>query len=131
MALIKCPECGKEISDRASACIHCGAPLNVTTGRLMIKAQKYPDPKPTVTREIGIYETSGKKIATLHTGTGITVDISQDVDIYAQLDKMWLVKPSNILHISSSKTTRVAISFQTNWFSTKVILSEVDMIDSE
>ena len=27
MALIKCPECGKEISDRAAACIHCGFPL--------------------------------------------------------------------------------------------------------
>ena len=28
MALIKCPECGKEISDKANACIHCGYPLN-------------------------------------------------------------------------------------------------------
>lgn len=27
MALIKCPECGKEISDRAPVCIHCGFPL--------------------------------------------------------------------------------------------------------
>ena len=28
MALIKCPECGKEISDKASACIHCGYPIS-------------------------------------------------------------------------------------------------------
>ena len=28
MALIKCPECGKEISDKANVCIHCGYPLN-------------------------------------------------------------------------------------------------------
>lgn len=27
MALIKCPECGKEISDKAPTCIHCGFPL--------------------------------------------------------------------------------------------------------
>lgn len=27
MALIKCPECGKEISDKSLACIHCGYPL--------------------------------------------------------------------------------------------------------
>jgi len=27
MALIKCPECGREISDKAQACIHCGYPL--------------------------------------------------------------------------------------------------------
>lgn len=27
MALIKCPECGKEISDKSTNCIHCGYPL--------------------------------------------------------------------------------------------------------
>lgn len=31
MALIHCPECGKEISNRAPACIHCGCPLTETT----------------------------------------------------------------------------------------------------
>lgn len=29
MALIKCPECGKEISDKSTACIHCGFPLEL------------------------------------------------------------------------------------------------------
>ena len=29
MALIKCPECGREISDKSSYCIHCGYPLNL------------------------------------------------------------------------------------------------------
>jgi len=28
MALIKCSECGKEISDKASTCPHCGNPIN-------------------------------------------------------------------------------------------------------
>lgn len=28
MALIKCPECGKEVSSLAKACIHCGYPLD-------------------------------------------------------------------------------------------------------
>ena len=27
MALIHCPECGREVSDQAAACIHCGYPL--------------------------------------------------------------------------------------------------------
>lgn len=31
MALIKCPECGKEISDKAKQCIHCGYPLENET----------------------------------------------------------------------------------------------------
>ena len=28
MALIKCPECHKEISDKAPTCPHCGCPLS-------------------------------------------------------------------------------------------------------
>lgn len=30
MALIKCPECGKKVSDKANVCIHCGYPLEET-----------------------------------------------------------------------------------------------------
>lgn len=29
MALIKCPECKREISDKSKQCIHCGFPLNL------------------------------------------------------------------------------------------------------
>lgn len=29
MALIPCPECGREVSDQAPACIHCGYPLDM------------------------------------------------------------------------------------------------------
>lgn len=28
MSLVKCPECGKEVSDKSKQCIHCGYPLN-------------------------------------------------------------------------------------------------------
>lgn len=31
MALINCPECGKEVSDKADVCIHCGYPLQDET----------------------------------------------------------------------------------------------------
>ena len=30
MALIKCPECGKEISDKAASCPNCGFPISET-----------------------------------------------------------------------------------------------------
>lgn len=44
MALIKCPECGKKISDKATACIHCGCPIehtpvennNVSSGETLV-----------------------------------------------------------------------------------------------
>ncbi len=39
MALIKCPECAKEISDRASCCPNCGCPVEemITSGVVKIK----------------------------------------------------------------------------------------------
>lgn len=39
MALIKCPECGKEISDKASSCPNCGCPIAEmsTSGIVKIK----------------------------------------------------------------------------------------------
>ena len=32
MALINCPECGREVSDKAFQCIHCGYPLRNPNG---------------------------------------------------------------------------------------------------
>lgn len=33
MALVKCPDCGKEVSDRSEACPHCGCPGKYFPGR--------------------------------------------------------------------------------------------------
>ncbi len=47
MALIKCPECGKEISDKASNCPNCGNPIaekqneaTVQTPKVEVKAKE-------------------------------------------------------------------------------------------
>lgn len=37
MATVKCPDCGKEVSDRANVCIHCGAPLNFSVKNGVVK----------------------------------------------------------------------------------------------
>ena len=34
MALIKCPDCGDKVSDKAAACIHCGCPLKSDSSEL-------------------------------------------------------------------------------------------------
>ncbi|MES2973404.1 MAG: zinc ribbon domain-containing protein [Pseudomonadota bacterium] len=46
MALIACGECGKEISDKAAACPHCGAPLAAPTATPMLVLE--PPPKSSV-----------------------------------------------------------------------------------
>lgn len=37
MALVKCPECGKEISDNSKKCIHCGSPIKKKKEPINIK----------------------------------------------------------------------------------------------
>lgn len=38
MALIRCPECGQEVSDRSRVCVHCGYPL--VCGEIKITCDK-------------------------------------------------------------------------------------------
>ena len=41
MALIKCPECGKEISDKASRCPKCGYPIEIIKKESYINIKEF------------------------------------------------------------------------------------------
>lgn len=41
MALIKCPECGKEISDKASNCPSCGYPIEALSPEGTVKKKGF------------------------------------------------------------------------------------------
>lgn len=49
MALIKCPECGKDVSTAADTCPHCGFPIKKEASRAIDEVEKsstnYPKPK--------------------------------------------------------------------------------------
>ena len=51
MALIKCPECGKEISDKAAACINCGCPVSAMKTESTKAAASAGTAKPVSTSE--------------------------------------------------------------------------------
>ena len=134
MALIKCPDCGREVSDRTTSCIGCGCPLQMEKRGLIIKAQQYPDPPNTTYRphrEIGIFLTNGREIASLYSGSSTTIDVNEELEIYAALKGMIAVKPSNSVIVKPNKITRLMISYKLSLFSTKLILSEVDSVVSE
>lgn len=40
MAMIKCPDCGQNVSDRAQTCIHCGAPIVAAKNILKIRTPR-------------------------------------------------------------------------------------------
>lgn len=41
MSLIKCPECGKEISDKSNVCIHCGYPIKDNSEKQILYAMVF------------------------------------------------------------------------------------------
>ena len=43
MSIIKCPECGKEVSSSAPTCPHCGYPLKKTTSTISSTYQSRSD----------------------------------------------------------------------------------------
>lgn len=40
MGLVNCQDCGKEVSESAETCIHCGAPLTVSPHQKAIQSGK-------------------------------------------------------------------------------------------
>jgi uncharacterized membrane protein YvbJ len=58
MALIKCTECDNEVSDKASACPKCGAPIEKVQEQKSVEAEKKSRPQNTTA------QTNDKKIST-------------------------------------------------------------------
>jgi len=56
MALIKCPECGRDISDRANACIHCGYPIPRTREHTVPVEIEQANPAPSVEESTPVEE---------------------------------------------------------------------------
>lgn len=50
MALIICPECGKEVSDKSEVCIHCGYPLVQKPGYSLVLKKDIMDREKTVAK---------------------------------------------------------------------------------
>jgi hypothetical protein len=52
MALIRCPECGNEVSDKARACPKCGAPINAVGAVGIVAPQAPRMPAPVTTGRV-------------------------------------------------------------------------------
>lgn len=63
MSLIKCPECGKDVSNLSEKCIHCGYPLQ---GQLKYKSYKVIKKEKEEKRKKELEEKQEKLRSTLH-----------------------------------------------------------------
>ena len=138
MALIKCPECGKEISDKARMCIQCGYPLDNTDkiiGELIIKSQ--PNPPDTLEKSLtfDILTTSGEVLCTIEPGRVKKIPVHSDMEIYAKPTYRWNKENSKTdkIYVKADKTTRVQLTHIRVMLGlgVKTVLNYIDVIDSD
>lgn len=134
MAMIKCPECGNQVSDRAKACIHCGCPIEELAPSGIVKI----------------------KVSVLKSSTGFNGN--QKVSIFANGKTLWEGKSGEVaeLHfdgatsisvkyhlcmmhyggecsgvIDPSKSKKYNVSARQGFMSTKLVLQQVDVFDAD
>ena len=96
--LIKCPECGKDISDKAPACIYCGFPLHLlqqtqSTNSYNIKLECFDKSnKPIILKEIRIITqlklSEAGKIIDNHDYIKTNISLEEANQIKTQIEKI-------------------------------------------
>jgi len=79
MALIKCPECGKEVSSNAAVCPNCGTPIKVDT---TIRVQF---PQTGTILNCYVYDSKGNTLAKCSVGEIASFKSEQPIDIEAKM----------------------------------------------
>jgi len=98
VALIKCPECDADISDKAAACTRCGAPVQEAASRIEVQL----DPKILVGAKVSW---NGERVEVLRGGRSLDFDIQQDgvLTVACGLYK-------SKLNVAAGKTTKVFVT---------------------
>jgi len=75
MAMIKCKECGKDISDKSSSCIHCGCPVISSTNNGNLRIIYSKDSRALVPKiQVSI---NGNQLAELKNGSETELTVNE------------------------------------------------------
>lgn len=127
MALIRCPECGQEVSDKAIACPRCAYPIAKSrpNGTVKVKITKE------IQSRVNIFETDTKR--SLWQGRGGSV-AEFSVDCPTRVSVSWgLSKTSS--HVDKNNTfiaeagEKYEVTFG-GFMGTTILIRKVDYIDS-
>ncbi len=134
MALIKCPECGKDVSDKAKLCNNCGCPIEdlSPSGTVKIKLSF-------LKRQGGV---NGKQKATI-VADGKTLwegQVGEIAHIYFEGETNVTIKyHTSMLHfggectgiVDPAKSKKYSIVTREGFLSTKLMLQPVDVFDAD
>ena len=140
MAIIECPECGKQVSNKSKTCIHCGYPIMQAQreeGKLIIKAQTQQWDFTVKQLTYDIFTVEGEKLCTIQPGRVLTIPIDKEIEIYGLpsygFEYAKNKRKTNVLKIFPNRVTRIQLAFVRIYFGLgiKTVLNEIDIIDSE
>ena len=125
MALIKCPECGREVSDRAGVCPNCAFPLSSLRkdGTVSIKIANG------LAGSVNIYELSSMNVIwSGKSGQIAKFEITQPIEIGILWGAGKKFLPGATIRVEANKKYELAM--RQGFFTTGVCINEVDVLDS-
>ena len=136
MALIKCPECGKEISDKATNCINCGFPI-AKQSLIRIKCPSFRKdfPESVRTTTTYFYNQDGSLIKSCIDNETFIINSDKPLNIHIEIKLSMAILYDYQGNYTVFPNKKYQIIMQRNiiggWKSVSPILSEVEMIDAE
>ncbi len=125
MALIKCPDCGQMVSDRAKACIHCGCPLSEPDYTVKIKTPKFQEAIYKVTHTF-TDDSTGRVLATAYQNQVVSIKLDKPTRIRCHL-RGW---KDSFLDYTPHENARYNMVIMPGWVQT-ISFQEVDHIDTD
>lgn len=127
MALIKCPDCEKEVSDKAENCIHCGCPLKLPD--YIVKFKTPTLPKCVLRVKFVFYDDSKKEVlGEARQGEIISLKIKEATTIRIHLGRGF---KDAILEYEPHQGARYCILERNTFLGAKLVIQEVDFFDSD
>ena len=134
MAMINCPECGNQVSDKAKACIHCGCPIEDISPNGMVKIKASCLKAPTgfngnqkvtiISGNKTLWEGKSGEIAELY------FEGATDITVKYHLSMMHYGGECSGT-VDPAKSKKYNVSARQGFMSTKLVLQQVDIFDAD
>lgn len=131
MALIKCPECGQEVSDKAAACPRCASPI---LGANVIKIRmNLPDRiNGRAGRKAEVVSSEGKVLWNGSRGQIAKIESEKEINAFVRMNTEiggWF--SSDSVTLVPGKKYALSFSPATFFKKAKIAIMEVDYIDAD
>nr|DAW71647.1 MAG TPA: PROTEIN/RNA Complex, archaeal, ribosomal, 50S, protein.0A [Caudoviricetes sp.] len=127
MSLIKCPECQKEISDKAEKCISCGYPIKELDFIVRFKTPTLP--KTIVNVNFIFYNNTTKEVlAHAQQGEIVSLKIEKPIIIRIHIGRGF---KDAILEYKPHPNAKYCILEKNTILKPKLLIQEVDFFDSD